>query len=252
MDALRIVFWNIMHGGGRSAGAIAEQIIDWKPDIVALAEYRGTAPSQSIARRLGESGYIHQLATVNSSEPTRNALFLASRFELALEKLDEAPEPDLYWLFAHVQTRPAIHVAVVHAPWAIRYGRLEYYAALAQVAQNWRFGPGLIIGDTNSALTGLDEETEDSACYHERVTNPLAQAGWREMFRYFNPDADAPTWYSIIGTGRRLDQAYANAALQPLAIACRYEWVYRQDGKKLSDHAALLLDLDLGAATASA
>ena len=240
-----------MHGGGRRADAIAKQIIEWKPDIVALAEYRGTAPSRSIAKALVDAGCVHQLATVNPGEPTWNALLLASRFELALEKLEEAPEPDLYWLLAHVQTRPAMHVAVVHAPWAIRYGRLEYYSALVEVAESWRFGAGLIIGDTNSALTGLDEETEDSACYHERVTNPLAKAGWREMFRYLNSEADAPTWHSIVGTGRRLDQAYANAALQPAVSSCRYEWAHGQDGKKLSDHAAILLDLDLGAANAS-
>ena len=46
---MRIVFWNIMHGGGSRAGAIIEQILDWSPEIVALAEFRGTAAKSDLS-----------------------------------------------------------------------------------------------------------------------------------------------------------------------------------------------------------
>ena len=65
----RIVFWNIKHGGGSRAGKITEQILAWRPDIVALAEFRGTAPSRSIAQDLRAAGYVHQLTTVDAAEP---------------------------------------------------------------------------------------------------------------------------------------------------------------------------------------
>jgi len=67
---MRIVFWNIMHGGGSRAGAIIEQILEWSPEIVALAEFRGTQPSGSIKESLHSAGLVHQLSTVNADEPT--------------------------------------------------------------------------------------------------------------------------------------------------------------------------------------
>ena len=215
VNVVRIVFWNIQHGGGRRAGKIVEQILEWNPDIVALAEFRGTAPSRSIAAALREAGFEHQLTTVDSDNPTWNALFLASRVKLTQLQIKGAPEPDLYWLLAEARTENPFHIGVVHAPWSIHLGRLEYYEALVNVAERWRFGPGVIIGDTNTGITGLDEETIDSACYHEKMTKPLRNLGWREMFRNFHPNVDAPTWYSSSGNGRRLDQAFVNAELQP-------------------------------------
>ena len=54
-QAIRLVFWNIRHGGGRRAEKIVEQIKEWNPDIVALAEFRGTPPSASIAKCLSDA-----------------------------------------------------------------------------------------------------------------------------------------------------------------------------------------------------
>ncbi len=77
-SAIRILFWNIMHGGGSRANKIVRQIHEWNPDIVALAEFRGTAPSKSIAQSLSNAGYEHQLKTVDPDEPKRNAICIAS------------------------------------------------------------------------------------------------------------------------------------------------------------------------------
>lgn len=243
---MRILFWNIMHGGGKRAGAIVNQILDWQPDIVALAEFRGTAPSRSIAGNLRDAGFIHQLSTVCADEPKWNALFLASRNELTRVRVEGAPMPDSYWLLAYASTEPTIHLGVVHAPWSIYLGRLEYYRALLKVATDWQLGPGILIGDTNTGLTGLDEETNNSMDYKDTFMNPIQDLGWRDMFRAFHPDLDAPTWFSRPEFGYRLDQAFVNAELQPTVNACNYDWGPVAERGKLSDHAALLLDIGLG------
>lgn len=242
---MRIVFWNIMHGGGSRAGAIVEQILDWNPDIVSLAEFRGTAPSRSIAKELHDAGYPHQMSAVNAEEPGWNAVFLASRYEITSIQLDGAPEPELYWLVAKVKTEPEIHVCVLHAPWSIFLGRLEFYESLLKVAENWMLGPGLIIGDTNAGISGLDDETENSVEYNDTFMIPLSDFGWRDVYRVFQPAADTPTWYSPYGNGYRLDQAFANQELQPIVTSCDYDWGDSDRCGKLSDHAAILLDLEL-------
>ena len=185
------------------------------------------------------------MSTVDPEYPAWNAVFLASRFKLTQVPLAGSPEPDLYWLLVRLDTAHCIHIGVVHPPWSIYLGRLEYYAALVKTAKNWQLGSGIIIGDTNTGITGLDEETEDSENFHDTVTKPMNSAGWQDMFRTFHPDADAPTWYSRSGNGRRLDQAFVNAALQPYVAGCFYDWGASEKRGKLSDHAAILLDLRL-------
>jgi exonuclease III len=53
---MRIISWNIRAGGGRRVAGIAAQLQRWRPDVVALQEFRGTAPSRELARRLADLG----------------------------------------------------------------------------------------------------------------------------------------------------------------------------------------------------
>ena len=244
---MRILFWNIMHGGGSRAGAIVEQILEWNPDVVALAEFRGTAPSQSIARALADAGLKYQLSKVDVKHRAWNAVFLASRFKLNTGTLSppEAPYAGLYWLPARVETQRPIEILVTHVPYSYKYGRWKYYEMILHITTNWQLGRAVVIGDMNTGITGLDEETADSEQYKDRFVHPFEALGWRDMFRVYQPDADAPTWYSRSGNGRRLDQAFVNAALQPYVAGCFYDWGDSEKRGKLSGHAAILLDIDM-------
>ena len=62
-----------MAAAARASG-IVEQILAWNPDIVSLAEFRGTAPSKFIAQCLFDAGFEHQLTTVDPDQPAWNAL----------------------------------------------------------------------------------------------------------------------------------------------------------------------------------
>ena len=247
-QTIRLVFWNIMHGGGSRADKIVEQITQWNPDIVAFAEFRGTTPSESIAKRLLDAEYRHQLTTVNVTFPSRNALFLASRHQLTRVYLDSAPRPFHRWLFAKVLTDTAFHIGVVGVPSKTATSKrdwLEYCRALLRIANDWQAGPGLIVGDTNSGLNDLDEETKYSRNYKDTLMNPIKDSGWLDIFRVYHPFADAPTWYSPYGNGFRLDQAFVNSELQSHVTSCVNDWGCVGDQGKVSDHAALLLDLKL-------
>ena len=63
---MRIVSWNIRAGGGRRLRDIADQLERWQPDVVALSEFRGTAPSQELKALLYAQGLIYQ---VDISDP---------------------------------------------------------------------------------------------------------------------------------------------------------------------------------------
>ncbi len=239
-----------MHGGGKRASQIVEQIKEWNPDVVALDEFRGTSPSQDIiAKSLFDAGYVHQLTTVNADEPKWNSLFLASRYELSRVHIRGAPATDHYWLLAHIKCDPELHIGVIHMPLDqdIKGFWQEYHRSLLNMARDWKLGPSVFLGDLNTGITGLDEETKYSLGYKESFMKPMEELGWRDMFRVFHPHANAPTWNSSSGNGFRLDQGFVNAALQPKVSSCSYDWGDRERRGKLSDHAAILLDLRLPA-----
>ncbi len=226
-----------MHGDGYRATNIAEQIVGWNPDIVALAEFRDTQPSRSIAESLRSAGFVHQLSTVNAAETTCNALLLASRFELDSVRLKAAPEPRYLWLHAKVEIGSSL---------SYRGHARPAWRAMAQP-----FGFNCECGSSRKT-----EPRRHHQRYKLRPYRPGRRHGvFRRLQKSFRGAAVAawlarhvprlPTWLSHIRFGFRLDHAYVHSALQPCVTSCAYDRGRAWNDKQLSDHAAILLDLKL-------
>jgi exonuclease III len=244
---MRIVSWNIRAGGGRRILEIGRQLQQWQPDIVALVEFRATLPSEQLARFLVEAGLVHQLTTAAKERPAANALLLASRFPLKQIWLQSAPLETTRWLLAQIAATPSFAVGVMHIPNYISGRKHPFHEAVLAVVNQWLLGPGLLIGDTNSGLPGLDEETKVFGRKEESWFQSLAAQGWIDIFRRLKGEERVYTWYSPNGgNGFRLDQAFVNKHLVQYVADVRYEWgkselaLNRRDA--LSDHAALIVD----------
>ena len=249
---MRIVSWNIRAGGGRRVGAIADQIARWQPDVVALSEFRATPPSAELARALAGYGLRHKLSTASPRLPSVNALLIASSWPLTRVRHSKAPaaEPGR-WLLARVLGPVAMTIGAMHVPNRVTGRKLPFLDAVLGVAHRWRRGPALLLGDTNSGLIDLDEEAPAFDVQEDGWIRGLEAAGWADAFRRFKRDERAYTWYSPNGgNGFRIDQAFVNRALQPRLRSAWHEWGAAPGGRRrprrdgLSDHAALLLDLD--------
>jgi exodeoxyribonuclease III len=240
----RIIFWNIMHGGGKRADAIVHQLMAWQPDLIALAEFRATPSSQSIADNLRDIGFDHQLTTATQKHRTQNGLFLASRTELDSLTLRAMPKPSHRWLLAEVKTNPAFHIGVMHIPNMHTKLKIPYHKSVLRLTKKWKLGNGLLIGDTNSGLPDIDEESPAFGKHETAFINGLDKANWKDMFRVLHGDKREYTWYSPNGkNGFRLDQAFANIDLQQRVESFQYVWGDAGEHNQLSDHAAILLDL---------
>src|SRR5262249_10742301 len=159
-SSVRVISWNIRAGGGRRVPAIADQIARWAADVVALSEFRGTPPSSDLARALASRGLAHQLSTASPGLPGANALLIASRWPLARGRLRSAPRVEAgRWLVARVASPCAITLGAMHVPNRVTGRKLPFLDAVLGVAHGWRGGPALLIGDTNSGLIDLDEES---------------------------------------------------------------------------------------------
>jgi len=255
---MRVIGWNIRAGGGRRIEAIADQLKRWRPDVVALSEFRGTPPSTWLAEELAQRGLSYQHTTADADALAVNALLLASRWPIRLRALRSGPREPHRWLLASVAAPQPIALGAMHVPNRVTGRKGDYLASALALARRWRGGPALLIGDTNSGRIGVDEEVPTFDRLEDGWIADLDAAGWADAFRALHGDRRAYTWYSPNGgNGFRLDQAFVNRRLRHRLQRARYVWG-RPRGERtgrreaLSDHAALLVDFDAADAAAAA
>ncbi len=250
---MRIIAWNIRAGGGRRVDEIARQLHDWQPDIVVLSEFRGTPSSQQLAASIAAMGLDYQQMTVDSAKLAANALLVASRFPLQRLYLPTPPTPPTRWLLAHIAAPQPLTLGAMHIPNYVTKQKYPYFERVLHLTDQWarklHFGPGLLIGDTNTGMPGLDEEVPCFNHTEQEWLEALDARGWVDVFRHLKGDERFYTWYSPNGgNGFRLDEAFPNQALLSRLQDMRYEWGVslenpdRRDA--LSDHAAIILDLE--------
>ncbi len=244
---MKLVFWNIRSGGGYRVPEIAAQLKKWQPDVIALAEFRGTSASVDLKKQLLEFGFIHQLETVNPEKLAMNALLLASKRPLIQIDLKEAPKEPCRWLLATVKGERPFTIGVMHMPNRVTKRKYPFFDAVMEVVHQWQLGPGLLIGDTNTGLPPLDGTSSPFTKQEIGWMHDLDAAEWKDALRYLHGDKQVFTWYSHKKNGFRLDEAFLNPQLLPRLLSIEHNWgksktnPERQDA--LSDHAAIVLEL---------
>ena len=245
---MRIVSWNIRAGGGRRIERIARQLQRWRPDVVALMEFRGTPPSRWLSDALREGGLSHQRSTASAAEPASNRLLVASRWPLRRIALAGSPSEPGRWLFTIVRAPRPFSLAVMHVPNRATGRKYPFLDAVLSLAHRWRGGPTLFVGDTNSGRIGIDEEVPAFNQREDAWVAALEAAGWRDAYRHVHGDTRTYSWYSPNGrNGFRLDQAFVNRHLTPRLLDARYHWAKHGRGARrdaVSDHAALIVDIE--------
>ncbi len=248
----RIVAWNIRAGGGKRVEGILAQLLKWRPDVIGLSEFRGTPASQWLAAELAAAGFGCQLSSVNRSAPSKNALLLASRSALTARKPRGRPKIPERWLLATVETPQPLTLGLMHAPNytapTLKYPFLE---AVRKLVDRWDGTPGLIMGDTNCGKRGIDEANPSSAIFrreHDWI-EAIETSGWLDAYRHKHGNRRSYTWYSHRNNGFRLDQGFCSPHFAPALKSVRHAWGKddAEPGRRdaLSDHAALIIDIEL-------
>ena len=245
---MRIICWNIRAGGGRRAREIAEQLEAWRPDVLALCEFRATEPSRALAAQLLASGWTHQRTTADANQPNVNAILIASKYPLRTVRLHRAPDEPQRWLHVNVAAPQALAILAVHVPNRASGCKVPFLGAVTDAVKLWRAPLALVIGDTNSGRIGIDEETSTFNAIEDGWMAGMEDLGWRDAFRRVHGKCREFTWYSPNRrNGFRIDQAFLNPRLVPRLTGAAHHWGRAGRGSRdqLSDHAALVLDLDL-------
>lgn len=229
-----------MQGGGRRAGAIVSTLASCNADIIALNEFRGTAPSQRISRKLDEIGYQSQISTAQKESPKENSLFVGSLKSLQLKQSPFLIEPHRFLLCEYEN----LLIGSIHVPNRGRGTKKEFLSQLLKFAESLSSYPAIIIGDTNTGEKGLDEESKFFNTFEDNWMKSMKSAGWYDGYRKINGDKRAFSWrHSSSSNGFRIDHIFATSKIS--INRARYEWFSMERLGSVSDHAALIVDLEI-------
>jgi exonuclease III len=235
VSALRLLAWNIRHGGGARLAAIAEAVARHAADVVVISEYRGGGSAQRLGAALAKLDYGY--ATGLAPPPGRNGVLIAARRPFRdFGALSEAlPQP---YRIVGIDIA-GLRLFGVYMPNML--AKVPYWEALVMALAADAARPALAIGDFNTCRAYVDEPGAIDATAH--FIDRIEAAGFCDLWRRRNPDGREFSWYSTRGNGFRIDHAFLSPQLAACAGEVRYSHAERLAGT--SDHSPLILDLEI-------
>lgn len=230
--AFRLLSWNIRQGGGTRVLAIADAIVAHAPHVIVVSEFRHNKRGEQLSERLAAQGYEHQCTPEVTGNT--NAVMIASRLPCAFSHFADRVDDFEYGLLR--AEFEAFDILGAYLPHKKKHTWFD--VILEEVASR---DATIIAGDLNTGKNGVDQ-AGNSFWYTEKL-EALEAAGYVDAFRLKHKDREEYSWFSHQGNGYRYDHTYVHPALIPFVADCDYSQKERED--KLSDHAVMLLDLEL-------
>jgi endonuclease/exonuclease/phosphatase family metal-dependent hydrolase len=241
MAGLRVMTWNILHGGGRDRmPRLLMAILGLRPDIVVVTEARRRFAGQ-LAGGLADAGLGHAL--LPEAPDGVNGVLVVSRFALTRAERPGLPAClEHRWAEAEI---PELGVSLigVHLPEAGRQpAHGESWRALVQAARERREHRCIIAGDLNTWRDGPGSRERSGA----QATNlgRLAALGYVDAWSVARAEAPGITWTGGRGEAFRLDYVVVSGPLGAALVGARVAHADRAE--RLSDHGAVVVDLALG------
>lgn len=238
-DSLRLLSWNILHGGGKRTRAILEAIDAESPDIVTLQEFRNGASRAEMVNGLSAMGLEHQFIPETSSNRD-NTVIIASKFpfEASLFPPNISGDQGANAIQATFETPIEFTLFAVHLPHKKK--QLPYFEALLDLPKAYRDQSSVIIGDFNCGIPFEDSETK--SFYATHLFQQLLRDGWVDAWRSRNLKKKEFTWISSKQqNGFRYDHALISSDFDQNISNIRYQHEVRLVG--VSDHSMLLVDV---------
>ncbi|WP_235953530.1 endonuclease/exonuclease/phosphatase family protein [Noviherbaspirillum galbum] len=227
---MKVATLNLRHGGGTRVVALAARLAALDCDVLVLTEFRCNRHGQWLEQTLAHSGYHHFMAIV-APEKT-NTVAIASRLPFTFD--------DTVCQGMELRSR-LLPVAIgslrlVGAYFPQGRHKRPVFDWLLHEGLAWMGDDGIVLGDLNTGLHGIDEAGHtfaETARFRQLGTGPLVDA-WRTR----HGDARQFSWYSNHGNGFRIDHLFCTQRRYDLLQAIAYDHAPRLSGE--SDHAALI------------
>jgi len=243
---LRLLSYNIRHGGTGREEPMASVIRAARPDVVVFQEATRPPVIEQLARL---TGMVHwqsrrgQSLAFMSREPIEHAAWHQPRVSRHAF-LEIVPSGAPWRIFG-------VHLSAVHAAWTERRRWYELRALLVAIQQH-QVGPHALVGDFNTVAPGdLFDLRKLPARLRAlvwlsgggirwRTIQTVLDAGYTDAFRHLQPDLVGytfPTWDPHV----RLDYLFVPQAFAGRVGCCQV--VTSEQVRAASDHHPLLAEL---------
>ncbi len=233
---MRLLSWNILQGGGKRANQIADAIIETKPDIAVLQEFRNGKSAAVILDACQSLGLSHVHKA--SADARKNTVMLASRFPFSVSSWDTELDADLAFcasVTCSVAGYEQLDVFAGHLPQKKK--QIPYLDALYQLNTS-DYNNAVIIGDLNCGIPFEDSDTKSFDNTH--IFQALLNKGWLDSWRSRNPTVKEYSWVSSRDNGYRYDHCLCRPDTDNVIQSIHYLHDLRNSG--LSDHSGLVVD----------
>lgn len=239
MKPLRLLSWNILHGGGTRCEQILNSIEQHDPDIVTLQEFRHGSSKPVLLDGLKKLG-LDTVCAPETSSARENSLMIATRLPMTAASFPHNKSPTKA-ISAKIEVSPMVEINLIAVHFPQKKEQISLFNALLELPPEWLDGHSLLVGDFNCGIPFEDSETK--TFYSTHMFQQLLSQGWKDSWRTRNPDAREYTWVSTRkSNGFRYDHALASAALDDMILGVTYDHGARE--RKASDHSLLLVDID--------
>jgi exodeoxyribonuclease-3 len=227
---LKVITWNIRHGGGARIPAILNFLKSYiEYDVIVLTEVRNNKNLPEINKALSLWGYKVEFICDN---PTTNSVLIASRLEYSIIPTSELGDHSHRIL--HLDFG-AFRLMGCYFPQRQEKSIVFEYI-LRQIEGD---KPLMVLGDFNTGKHLVDEDKASFYC--AEYMGKLEESGLVDMFRALHPHAREFSWYSNSKNGFRIDHIFASEPFRDRLIDCRY--IHGPREEKISDHSAMALKL---------
>lgn len=259
---MRILTWNILHGGGpRRTPEIALDLLEQRPDVVILCEFRPGRGGQ-LRAVLADHGLAYQACAsptppaasaapngARTDDPGRNSILIASRWPVEVLAEDHGIPETLKprWLAVRLTPGPgtgggegSLDLLGVHIPDDTRpTAKAQVWQGVLSFAGPRAGGRCIIAGDTNSGRHRVDEAGASFGCV--TALGKLATMGYVDAWRRANPESRETTWSHPFVGATRIDGVYVSASLA--GAVTRAELLHGPREAGHSDHSMVLVEL---------
>jgi exodeoxyribonuclease-3 len=236
---VRILVWNLLHGGGGRLERLAAAIAAHDADLCILAESR-TGPDLRLRQLLEPHGYVHNASTLAADG--KNGVMALARIPFTAGPVPPDELSAQRWLTLRL---PEVELVACHVPPKISVGverKLAFWQTLLEYAESAVAERAIIVGDLNTGAPYRDEHRATLYCAEQ--FQQLARIGWIDAWRRFHGPARKEWSWAYPrrpGYGYRLDHAFCSPPLADDLRGCRYSHEERKAG--ISDHSVLLVEL---------
>lgn len=241
MTPLKVVSWNILHGGGTRCEGILKSIEDTGADIVTLQEFRHGSSKTVLLAGLNEMG-LNTIYAPETNNARENSLIIATRLPMCAEKFpsDQTSSP-LHAIKAEIEVSALISLNFISVHFPQKKAQIPLFNALLDLPDSWLDEYSMLIGDFNCGIPLEDSQTK--TFYATHLFQQLLHSGWCDSWRRRHPQVREFTWVSTRkSNGFRYDHVLTSSALDELILKAEYDHSVRE--QKHSDHSCLIVELD--------